>query len=52
MKLIDYVSSKWIKGRTKNKKFGGYNLSGKVCYFNKLLNKEKYFENSDIIPDG
>jgi hypothetical protein len=49
---LDEVSEGWTKGRLKNNKIGGDNLSGKICYYNNILNKERYFSNSDIIPDG
>ena len=49
---LDEVSEGWTKGRLKNNKIGGDNLSGKICYFNNISNKEKYFNQNDIIPEG
>lgn len=46
------VPNGWIKGRLKNNNIGGSNISGKICYFNDILNKEKYFSNEDVIPEG
>jgi len=42
----------WIKGRLKTNKTYNDNLSGKTCYFNTNLNIEKYFDSTDIIPEG